>query len=110
MDKFLSHTGDTYQVDRAWTPLEWRLVWHRARRRHRQNVHSRRACRFRFRRGGRGTRPVLVLVIVGLFAFIVLRGFSRLRHENSLFVVLAVSGLLIEFGLQAVINWPRPCI
>jgi cell division protein FtsW len=44
------------------------------------------------------------LVIIGLFAFIVLRGFNRLRHENSLFVVLSVSGLLIEFGLQAVIN------
>jgi cell division protein FtsW len=44
------------------------------------------------------------LAIIGLFAFIVLRGLVRLREENNLFIVLAVGGLLIEFGLQAVIN------
>ena len=47
---------------------------------------------------------VVCLVIIGLFAFIVLRGFSRLLQEGSLFVVLAATGLLIQFGLQAVIN------
>ena len=40
----------------------------------------------------------------GAFAFIVLRGFSRLLQEGSLFVLLAATGLLIQFGLQAVIN------
>jgi cell division protein FtsW len=34
----------------------------------------------------------------------VLRGFARLLHENNLFVLLATSGLLVTFGLQAVIN------
>jgi cell division protein FtsW len=47
---------------------------------------------------------VVCLVIIGLFAFIVLRGFSRLLQESSLFVLLAATGLLIQFGLQAVIN------
>jgi len=47
---------------------------------------------------------VVCLVVVGLFAFIVLRGFSRLSQEGSLFVLLAATGLLIQFGLQAVIN------
>jgi cell division protein FtsW len=44
------------------------------------------------------------LGIVGLFAFVVLRGFSRAFKDSSLFVVLAVSGLLTQFGLQALIN------
>lgn len=44
------------------------------------------------------------LAIVGLFAFIVLRGFSRVVREANLFVVLAVAGLLTQFGLQALIN------
>ena len=44
------------------------------------------------------------LFIVGLFAFIVLRGFARLMAEENLFVMLAASGLLTQFGLQAVIN------
>ena len=33
-----------------------------------------------------------------------LRGFSRLLQEGNLFVVLAATGLLVQFGLQAVIN------
>ena len=47
---------------------------------------------------------IACLIILGLFGFIVLRGFSRLLRENSLFVLLAVSGLLVQFGLQALIN------
>jgi len=47
---------------------------------------------------------VVCLVIVMVFAFIVLRGFSRLLTERNLYVVLAGTGLLAQFGLQAVIN------
>ncbi|MDX1401233.1 MAG: putative lipid II flippase FtsW [Kiloniellales bacterium] len=47
---------------------------------------------------------VICLLIVGLFAFIVLRGFSRVLREPNLFVLLAVAGLLLQFGLQAIIN------
>jgi cell division protein FtsW len=44
------------------------------------------------------------LMILALFAFVVLRGFSRAFQDSSLFVLLAVSGLLAQFGLQALIN------
>jgi cell division protein FtsW len=47
---------------------------------------------------------IVCLVIVMVFAFIVLRGFSRLLTERNLYVVLAGTGLLAQFGLQAVIN------
>lgn len=47
---------------------------------------------------------IACLMILGLFCFVVLRGFSRLLGENSLFVLLAVAGLLVQFGLQALIN------
>jgi cell division protein FtsW len=47
---------------------------------------------------------LVCLSLVALFAFVTLRGFSRLLGEQSLFVLLAGSGLLIQFGLQAVIN------
>jgi len=44
------------------------------------------------------------LAIVGLFFFIVLRGLTRVVREADLFVLLAVAGLLTQFGLQALIN------
>src|SRR5262249_43852230 len=47
---------------------------------------------------------VVCLAIVALFAFIVLRGFSRVFQEANLFIVLAATGLFVQFGLQAVIN------
>ncbi|HLN24027.1 MAG TPA: putative peptidoglycan glycosyltransferase FtsW [Patescibacteria group bacterium] len=47
---------------------------------------------------------VLCLLVVGLFAFVVLRGFARMLTEENLFILLATSGLLVQFGLQAIIN------
>lgn len=44
------------------------------------------------------------LIIVALFAFIVIRNMNKLRDEKDLFTVLAVSGLLAQFGIQAIIN------
>ena len=44
------------------------------------------------------------LLIVSIFGFIVLRGLMRVFKETDLFVQLAVTGLLAQFGLQAIIN------
>ncbi len=44
------------------------------------------------------------LVLVALFAFIVMRGFTRLAGDGNLFVLLAGVGLLTMFGIQALIN------
>ncbi len=42
--------------------------------------------------------------IMGVFAFIVLRGLLRLVKEQDMFVVLSCTGLLAGFGLQAFVN------
>jgi cell division protein FtsW len=47
---------------------------------------------------------ILCTAVVGLFAFIVLRSLLRIMHESSLFVILAVCGLIIQFGTQTLIN------
>jgi cell division protein FtsW len=47
---------------------------------------------------------VLCLIILGLFAFVVVRGMVRLLGETDMFVVLAAAGLLTQFGLQAFVN------
>lgn len=47
---------------------------------------------------------VLGLVVIAIFAFIVIRGLMRLLAEGDLFAVLASTGLLASFGLQAFVN------
>ncbi|MGC8522722.1 MAG: FtsW/RodA/SpoVE family cell cycle protein [Acidibrevibacterium sp.] len=44
------------------------------------------------------------LVLLGVFAFIVVRGLLRLIGERDLFTILAAAGLLASFGLQAFVN------
>lgn len=46
----------------------------------------------------------LCLFIVALFAFVVLRSLMRAMQDSSLFVMMAASGLVIQFGLQAFVN------
>jgi cell division protein FtsW len=47
---------------------------------------------------------VICLIIIGVFAFIVLRGMLRLLKEHDMFIVLSCTGLVTGFGLQAFIN------
>lgn len=44
------------------------------------------------------------VVILALFGFVVLRSFSRAFNDQNLFVMLAASGLIMQFGMQALIN------
>ncbi|MCB1720423.1 MAG: cell division protein FtsW [Rhodospirillales bacterium] len=47
---------------------------------------------------------VFVLIILGVYGFILLRGLNRLMDSHDMFVVLAVGGLLTMFGLQALVH------
>jgi cell division protein FtsW len=47
---------------------------------------------------------IFCLIIVFLFGFIVIRGMSKVMKDNDFFTVVAVSGLLAQFGIQAIIN------
>lgn len=47
---------------------------------------------------------VACLIILAIFAFVVIRGLLRLAGERDVFLALAATGLLVQFGLQAFIN------
>lgn len=47
---------------------------------------------------------LICLLLIGVFAFVVLRGLLRLLDERDLFTLLAAGGLLMSFGLEAFIN------
>lgn len=59
---------------------------------------------FIFAVAGEELGGVVALFIIAVFCFIVVRGFMRIFRETDLFVLFAASGLLIEFGMQAIIN------
>jgi cell division protein FtsW len=44
------------------------------------------------------------LLLVSVFVFIVVRGMIRALQDSDLFIVLATTGLLVQFALQALIN------
>jgi cell division protein FtsW len=59
---------------------------------------------FIFAVAGEEFGAIICLIIAAIFAFIVLRGLLLLLHEEDRFTILAASGLLCQFGTQAVIN------
>jgi cell division protein FtsW len=106
IDRFFDPaSGDTYQIDRAMEAFANGGLWGRGPgegtvKAALPDAHA----DFVFAVAGEELGLIACLVIVALFGFIVLRGFSRLLQENNLFVVLAATGLFVQFGLQAVIN------
>jgi cell division protein FtsW len=59
---------------------------------------------FIFAVAGEEFGAIACLIILCIFAFIVLRGLSRVRQENDLFIMLAVTGVLTQFGIQSIVN------
>lgn len=47
---------------------------------------------------------LFALILIGMFLFIMMRGFNRLSENGDMFSVLAVGGLLTMFGFQAMIH------
>jgi cell division protein FtsW len=106
IDRFLNpDSGDTYQIDKSLEAFQsggWLGVGP-GEGQIKMSIPDAHAD-FIFSVAGEEFGLISCLVVVGLFAFIVLRGFWRLKTESNLFIFLAVSGLLVEFGLQAIIN------
>src|SRR6185437_2172469 len=93
VDRFLDPaSGDSYQVDRSMDAFMNGGWWGRGPgegtvKEYLPDAHA----DFVFAVAGEELGLVTCLVIVALFAFIVLRGFSRLLQESNLFVVLAAT-------------------
>jgi cell division protein FtsW len=106
IDRFLDPaSGDSYQVDRSMDAFMNGGWWGRGPgegtvKLTLPDAHA----DFVFAVAGEELGLVVCLVIVALFAFVVLRGFARLLQEGNLYVVLAGTGLLVQFGLQAIVN------
>ena len=104
-DRFLNHTGDTYQTDKALEAFTNGGLFGTGPgagtvKMSIPDAHA----DFIFAVAGEELGLIGALVVVALFAFITLRGFWLIRKENNLFALLAASGILIEFAVQTAIN------
>ena len=105
IDRFLDpSSGDSYQVDRSLEAFINGGLFGRGPGegtvKEVLNAHS----DFVFAVAGEEFGLFVCLIIVGLFAFIVLSRVCPGVQETDLFILLATAGLLVQFGLQAVIN------
>jgi cell division protein FtsW len=106
IDRFLNPgSGDTYQIDTALNAIRQGGLLGRGPgegvlKRVLPDAHT----DFIYAVAAEEFGLLVCLLILGLFGFIVLRGFGRVFQDSNLFVLLAGSGLLIQFGLQALIN------
>jgi cell division protein FtsW len=106
VDRFLNPAaGDSYQVDTALEAFMNGGLYGRGPgegvvKSTLPDAHS----DFIFAVAGEEFGLLFCLAMVAVFAFIVMRGFARVMQDQSLFVILAAGGLLVQFGLQAIVH------
>jgi cell division protein FtsW len=105
IDRFLTGEGDTFQVDMGREAL-LRGGWlgqgpgEGTIKRILPDSHT----DFVFAVAGEEFGLIVCLIIMGIFAFVVLRGLSSALKEHDDFTRYAIAGLVTQFGLQSVIN------
>ena len=106
IDQFIDPTtGDTYQVDTSLRAFEAGGLFGRGPgegvvKNALPDAHT----DFIFAVAAEEFGVIACIVIIALFGFIVFRGFSRAMRSGDLFALVAVAGLLAQFGFQALIN------
>ena len=106
VDRFLDPaSGDNYQIDRSMEAfMNGGLMGQGPGEGSVKNFLPDAHSDFIFAVAGEEFGLLFCVLVVGVFSFVIMRGLSRLMGERNLFVVLAVTGILVQFGLQAVIN------
>ncbi len=106
IDRFLNpETGDQYQITKSLEAFKnggWlgRGPGEGIVKRGLPDAHA----DFVFSVAGEEFGLILCLFILGLFIFIAGRGLYLARKEHNFFLTLAISGLIFQFTLQAIIN------
>lgn len=106
VDKFLDpSSGDNYQINKSLEAFANGGIFgvgpgEGIVKRHLPDAHA----DFVFSVLGEEFGLIICLVLVGIFSFIFIRGASKTMKEHDVFSFLALSGLLIQFCLQALIN------
>ncbi len=106
IDRFLDPaSGDNYQVEKSLEAFKGGGWFGRGPgeglvKQHIPDSHT----DFIFSVAGEEFGLLFCMLIILLFAVIVVRGFLRMGREEDAFRMIAVGGLLAEFGIQSIVN------
>ena len=105
IDRFLTGEGDTFQVDTAHDAIIRGGLWGQGPgegivKRIIPDSHT----DFIFSVAAEEFGIIFCMALVGIFAFIVMRGLTHAFKEKSDFNRFAVAGLVLQIGVQSIIN------
>ena len=106
VDRFINpESGDTYQIDRSLQAFRHGGLFGTGPGQGtvKMNLPDSHAD-FIFSVAGEEMGMIFAVFLVGLYGYILLRGYNRIMDTDNIFVILASGGILTLFGLQALIN------
>ena len=106
VDRFINpESGDTYQIDKSLMAFQHGgLLGTGAGQGTVKMTIPDAHADFIFAVAGEELGLIFTLILVGLYGFIIIRGYNRLMDTDNVFIILASGGILTLFGLQALIN------
>lgn len=106
VDRFLHpESGDTFQIEKSLEAFRQGGVFgtgpgQGSVKLNIPDVHA----DFIFSVAGEELGLFFVIILVGLYGYVLVRGFNRVIDSENMFVILSVGGLLTMFGLQALVH------
>ncbi len=105
-DRFINpESGDTYQIDRSLSAFRHGGLMGTGAGQGTVKMHIPDAhADFIFAVAGEELGMIFTVILVGLYAYVIIRGYNRIMDTDNIFIILASGGILTLFGLQALIN------
>ena len=105
-DRFINpESGDTYQIDRSLSAFRHGGLLGTGAGQGTVKMHIPDAhADFIFAVAGEELGMIMTVILVGLYAYVIIRGYNRIMDTDNIFIILASGGILTLFGLQALIN------
>lgn len=105
-DRFINpESGDTYQIDRSLSAFRHGGLLGTGAGQGTVKMHIPDAhADFIFAVAGEELGMIMTVLLVGLYAYVIIRGYNRIMDTDNIFIILASGGILTLFGLQALIN------
>ena len=105
-DRFINPaSGDTYQIDRSLQAFQnGGLLGTGAGQGTVKLTIPDAHADFIFAVAGEELGMIMTILLVGLYGYVIVRGYNRIMDTDNIFVILASGGILTLFGLQALIH------